>query len=286
MSRQLFAVEKGVRLYGENSLALSVDILFGSAAPDGLGDQSAASIGSLYLRTNGELYQKIANAGNSADWQLNGATSAVVGNWRPERVRVVTNDTVSAGTRNLSTTPFADDDSPLLTAADFAVNDYVIGDADGTPALFRVSAVSAPNITLVAASSPLVAEDTFVAVSYLPDSPGAQENRAIVNYNGSVIVKLADIDWAIATGINLSGTYAAASGNVAAGDTVEQAIAKLDGVNDNQDSLLGMAQGSTNLGTFTGTIIPDNQTVKQALQSLESEIENGGHSSLTGVTTI
>jgi hypothetical protein len=39
-------------------------------------------------------------------------------------------------------------------------------------------------------------------------------------------------------------------------------------------SLSGVAGGSTNLGTFTGNIIPDNQTIKQALQSLETAIEN------------
>lgn len=39
-------------------------------------------------------------------------------------------------------------------------------------------------------------------------------------------------------------------------------------------SLSGVAGGSTNLGTFTGTTIPDSQTIKQALQALESAIEN------------
>jgi hypothetical protein len=38
MSRVLHGIEKGVRIYAENADAL-VDILSGSAAPDGLGDQ-------------------------------------------------------------------------------------------------------------------------------------------------------------------------------------------------------------------------------------------------------
>lgn len=287
MSRVLHAIEKGLRIYAENSNTAYVDFLFGSAAPGGdAGDQDAASIGSIYLRDNGSFYQKTASTNATSDWTLNGSSSAVIGTWRGERIRAVTNDTVSAGARNLSTTPFSDDESPLLTAADFVVGDYVIADADGTPALMEVTAVSSPNVTFAAAANPLVANDTFVAINYLPDSPGAMEGQAIVNYNGSLIVKLGDIDWSLATGINLSGSYVAASGNVAANDTVEAAIAKLDGVNDNQDTLLGTAQGATNLGTFTGTIIPDNSTVKAALQSLETEIENGGHTSASAITTI
>lgn len=38
-------------------------------------------------------------------------------------------------------------------------------------------------------------------------------------------------------------------------------------------ALIGVPQGSTHLGTFTGTIIPDAQTVKEALQALEAELE-------------
>lgn len=38
-------------------------------------------------------------------------------------------------------------------------------------------------------------------------------------------------------------------------------------------TLTGMPLGSTNLGTFTGTTIPNNQTIKQALQSLETALE-------------
>jgi hypothetical protein len=39
-------------------------------------------------------------------------------------------------------------------------------------------------------------------------------------------------------------------------------------------SLSGVAAGSTNLGTFTGTTIPDSSTIKAALQSLETAVES------------
>lgn len=287
MSRVFFGLEKGVDIYAENG-SLLARLLSGTAAPDGLGDQSSAPIGSLYLRSGtGELYQKIANAGNSADYQLNGSSNASVGKWRPERIKAVTNDTVAVGSRNLSTTPFSDDNGTLLTAADFVVGDFVIADADGTPLLREVTAISSPSVTFAAAASPLVAEDTFVAINYLPDADGG-ENRAIVNYNGSVIVKLGDIDWSIATGINLSGSYAAASGNVAASDTVEAAIAKLDGVNDNQDSLLGTAQGAVNLGAFAAAgsfLLGATETIKSALQKLADYLFGIKVTQTTGITS-
>lgn len=42
---------------------------------------------------------------------------------------------------------------------------------------------------------------------------------------------------------------------------------------DDLVTLSGVAANSTDLGTFTGSIIPDNSDVKEALQALESEIE-------------
>jgi hypothetical protein len=271
MSRNFYGIEKGLDIYAENG-ALQVRILTGTAIPDGTsGGQDTAPIGSLYLRsgTSG-TYEKIANAGAPADWVLSG--SATIGKWRNEKIVVATNDIVAAGVRDLVANPFSDDDGTLIAAADFAVNDYVLADCDGTPVLMKVTAVSAPNVTFAVATPSLVAEDTFVVINYLPD-PNGGENRAIVNYNGTICVKIADIDFSIATGINLSGSYVAASGNVAPSDSVETAIAKLDGVNDNQDTLLGTAQGATNLGTFTGATIPDNSTVKGALQSVETSLE-------------
>lgn len=54
---------------------------------------------------------------------------------------------------------------------------------------------------------------------------------------------------------------------------------------DDLITLSGVAEGSANLGTFTGTTIADNQTVKQALQSLETAVE-GKQASITTVLTL
>jgi len=45
-------------------------------------------------------------------------------------------------------------------------------------------------------------------------------------------------------------------------------------VNNEITALTGVALGDEDLGTFTGTTIPDSQTIKGALQSLETAVEN------------
>ena len=54
---------------------------------------------------------------------------------------------------------------------------------------------------------------------------------------------------------------------------VQDAVDEIDNNVDNLVSLSGVALDSTTLGTFTGTTIPDSQTVKQALQALETAHE-------------
>jgi len=58
-------------------------------------------------------------------------------------------------------------------------------------------------------------------------------------------------------------------------DTIEAHVAGLV-------ALTGVAALATDLGTFTGTIIPDNQNVKQALQALETNIE-ANRNSINGI---
>ena len=55
---------------------------------------------------------------------------------------------------------------------------------------------------------------------------------------------------------------------------------------DNVATLTGLAKDSTDLGTFTGTTIADSQTIKEALQALETAVESkGSAASLTSLTT-
>ena len=290
MSRVGFGVEKLLRIYKENSDSEFIDLLFGSGVPGGdSGEQDAASIGSAYLRENGTFYQKIASTNATSDWALNGSSSVAIGKWRQEKLVAVTADTLSVGARDLVVSPLSDDEAPLLVAADFVAGDCIIGGSGSSPILYKVTLVAGDSITLALADTALVAEDTFICLNYLPNSPGALENRAIVNYNGSVILKLSDVNWEFATGINLSSGYAAINGSIATGNSVELAIEKLDGNQQDLQTLSGMAQGSVDLGTFSGSTIPDAQTVKQALQSLETAHESlasYGQVTVSPVTTL
>lgn len=277
MARQLFGLEKGIRLFAENGAA-GVDVIFGAGAPGGdSGAQDAAPVGSLYQRTDGTLYQKKASANAAADW-VRLATLDDIYNlaWRTEKVIAATGDAApsSGATIDLSSAPFGDDEGTQLAGADFAVDTYIIFGVGGTPKLMRVSNVAGDVITVVDAADPLSANDTFVCQNYLPDTPADQEASAIVHFNGTAVIKLSDFNWAIATGINLSGGYSGsgANANPAGGDSVETAIEKLDANQRDLVTLSGVALGAGDLGTFTGDIIADNSTVKAALQALETEL--------------
>ena len=63
-------------------------------------------------------------------------------------------------------------------------------------------------------------------------------------------------------------------------------VAEIDGNADDLISLSGVAENASDLGTFAGTTIADSQTVKQALQTLETAVESkGSATSLTSLTT-
>lgn len=287
--RELFTVEKGLQIVPANS-DVGVSIISGAGIPGGdAGEQDAAEVGSLYLRTTGQVYKKIGSAGNASDWENMQNVDLSLFTFRNEHVIAVTGDVApaSGAVINLTTNPFGDDDAPSkLVAGDFVVDDYIIFGAGGTPKLMRVSVVAAPSITVVDALDPIANNDGFKVENYLPDSGDAQEKQALVMMSAGSIVKLGDVNWNFADGINLAATYAAQNGVISSADSVNSAIEKLDGNQQDIQTTLGVAQGSTNLGTFSGQVIPDNQNVKQALQALETEIENGGRTGAVSITTV
>ena len=54
---------------------------------------------------------------------------------------------------------------------------------------------------------------------------------------------------------------------------------------DNMATLTGVAKDSTNLGTFTGSTIADSQTIKAALQALETAVEDAGSATTLSAAT-
>jgi len=60
-------------------------------------------------------------------------------------------------------------------------------------------------------------------------------------------------------------------------ETSEGSLSTAEGKIDDLVTLSGVAANSEDLGTFTGTTIPDNSTVKSALQSLETQTETNAN---------
>ena len=268
MARDFFAIEKGLRVFKENSDTAFIDYLFDAGAPLGTaGETNDAPIGSLYNDTsNGTLYVKQTSTSQASDWVQVG-TGSSIGNWRPERVDAHTGQVLAAGVTD--PTGWSDNDGGF-DGDDATVGHYVLG---GGCVLFEITAVtSATSITLALAGDQPAAQDMFAVRYNLPD-PAGQEGQAIITYDGSACIKVADVDFATAEGIVLAAPYTPGSGDPVAGDTVQTALEKIDGNNDAQDTLLGTSQGDTDLGSFTGTTIPDNSSVKGALQSLETAHE-------------
>ena len=286
MARKMFGIENGLSIYAENADNVGTQLFVGTGVPGGDGgDQDAAPLSSLYFRIGTpQVYKKIATSNNASDWELLTSSNILTG-FRNELVRAVTATVAPAtgSTINLTSTPFIDDNAPLLTATDFSVNDHIIYGYNGTVKLMRVSVVSAPNITVVDALYPITDGDSYVCKYYLSDSPDDQEKSALVYYNGTVLNKLGDFNWNLADGIGLN-SFSETQGPVTSADTVQTAIQKVAGDASDLVSLSGVARGATNLGTFTGDTIADSQTNKQALQSLETALE--ARSQLTNVTSV
>jgi len=285
MARQGFNFEKFFEILDENEQRGSGLKGFRvSAAPGGdAGEQDAAALGSIAMNdTTGAFYKKIANAGALADWEELTSSTVVATNWRPETVRASTNEALSAGVTD--PTSWADNDGGLDGTA-FSVGEYVYGDYDGTPALWEVTVVGgASSITLAAASDPLADGDTFVTRNHLPD-PSGQEDEAIILYNGSGSVKIADVNWEVADAIFLTAGYTAGNGNISASESVNSAIQKLDGNQQDIQSASGLTQGDVDYGSFTGDSLADAQTSKQLFQRVETLLEQLRGVESTGITT-
>lgn len=290
MARKYFGIEKLLRIFKTDSDTEHFDIMFGSGLPGGdTGEQDDANAGAVYFRQNGAsstMYQKIGTANSTADWQENGSSQAVIGNWRPEKVRATTNEAVSAGITN--PVAWADNDG-AVDGNDFIVGEFVIVDADGTPALMEVTVVtSSTSITLAAAATPIANNDTFISINYLPD-PVNMEGQAIVNKTSTIMVKIGDVDWNFATGINISSGYASGNGTISSADSVESAIQKLDGNQQDIQSASGLSQGDVNYGSFTtpaSLLLAASQTSKQLFQRLGVLLAQLRGVEVTGLTTL
>lgn len=104
----------------------------------------------------------------------------------------------------------------------------------------------------------------------------------------------------IPTGSDLTYTAEAAQGTVNSNNGTDAVLPARTGTNaglmlpgdvaDIADltTLSGVASNGTNLGTFNGALFPDNQTIKQTLQTIENTIEAGNTTAngISGIGTV
>jgi len=102
---------------------------------------------------------------------------------------------------------------------------------------------------------------------------GSTYQRTDGNFYRKIANAGALADWDLMPPGLLSAGYAAANGTIAIGDTVEEAVEKIVGNQDDIQTASGLAQGAVDNGTFTGATIADNVTTKAALQAIETAYE-------------
>lgn len=284
MSRKLFAIEKGLRIYGENS-SVNIDVLTGTGLPS-TSDTDTAEIGSLYLQDNGQLYQKVTAGSGSDKWKRKATVDDISSiRFRSEKVVAVTSTTAptSGDSIDLSINPLGLDETPFLDGSDFDTESYIVFGFGATLKMMHVTNVTGDVITVEDIEDPLSNGDNFIVQYYLPDISDSQEKQALIQYNNNQLIKISDFNWSLADGISLNGSIVDRNGPVIGTDTVQVGIEKLEGDSKDLVSLSGLSRGAINNGTFTGKTILDNRTTKEALQDLETAIES--RSQVSGITT-
>ena len=139
------------------------------------------------------------------------------------------------------------------------------------------------------------ADESLIYVADTQDSGSSYSGRKITKaqlFNGfatetyvtTAISNL--IDGAPVALDTLNELAAALNDDASAASTLTALINANETHIDNLASLSGVAKDETDLGTFDGTTIADSQTIKQALQTLETAVESkGSAASLTSLTT-
>lgn len=151
---------------------------------------------------------------------------------------------------------------------------FLIDDGDGTYSFVALSSVLGTAYDTEAELSAL-----FGAKLNTADIGAAYDTEAELDALFAAKLNTADIGAAYDTEAELNALFAAKQdASTAATDSELSALQADDLV-----TLSGVAIGSTHLGEFTGSTIADNQTIKAALQALETAVEGvaGGHDAVT-----
>lgn len=266
-----YGIEKGITIFGNDGAAkLYWQNFNGSAPSNALGNNGDYAVDS----TTGHFYKKAAGVwakfGISAEIESTTAGFRIV-----EGYDYITALDISAFT-GLSQT--MDNSTPVT----FTAGDLVVSTFDS-----QVYVASATAWTLYG-TQPLNNDVMFIQ-NVLSD-PAQQTGVAMFKFTTGpdTFTKIADFDFEVANSIGFLSYSKPASGSVTAingaTDTIQDAIEKIDTMIDNILASIGTVLTDINLGVMTGLTIPDNSTVKDALQSVVTKTRF--ESNVSAITTL
>ncbi len=230
------------RLDGSRALTGNMDVNsnFLNNVPTGTNSDHVVNLGQMDAAV-ATLEAAISASSTSLAWRspADVATEFTTGSI-PANGDALVDSNFGAGNNRL----FEDDDAATqFTVANFPADDTVVFlKAASEPKLMVCRDVlgtkrwydSSESDVALKIDRTIVAGDTFIVKNDLLDTPDAHENTAIYHIvagTPKTAIKIGDIDWDQATGISISVSYTQGAGGatVVTGDSVEQALQKLDG---------------------------------------------------------
>jgi len=231
-------------------------------------DKLDSAIGSDLTNTNYAKNNQTVNQNISAiDGQVKTNSDAIASIQTGQKwitpMKFITSENLS-GRSGLA--QFTDDQVPYTFPV---AGDRVVSTADNK--LYIASA------GVWSAGTALTAGDTFFVDNDLLQTSAVNEKASAYTFNGSAMIRQASFDFEAADTINLTGAYTVSSGDPSPSDSVQKAISNIDGNVDALTSTMGVSQGHTNLGTWTGTgatriLANASETAKTAIQKVANEI--------------
>jgi len=225
-----------------------------------------------WVMYNGSIYEKSVNSNSVAS--VNGQTG------------VVTVDAINELTGDIVAGPASGSQSAVATLQPSVVNDSHI-DAAAAIARSKIAAGAAYRFVVNDVNGDLAEQSAIAGRALITDANGLPTNATTtateIGYvNGVTSSIQTQLDAMVEkAGDTMSGNLGMGNNSItdlAAPVNPNDAarLADVTAVQDDVDDLVtlsGVAANATDLGTFTGTTIPDASTVKAALQSLETSVE-------------
>lgn len=266
MAQETFGIDKGITIFGNDTVAKLYWEKFGGTPSNGFGSDGDYATDSV----TGHFYKKAAGVwakfGISAEIAASAAGFRIVGGFE-----YFTEVDVSGFTGLTQTMDGA-------TSVTFTVGDKVASGFDDT-----VYVASAGAWTLFGTQP--IANDVMFIQNVLSDT-SYQRGVSMFKFDTGSFVKIADFDFELATTIGFSSYTPPASGSVTAivgTDSVQEAVEKLDTKTENLLAVLGTLLTDNTLSTMDGLTVASNTSVKAALQSIVDKTRF--ESNVAGITT-